>query len=131
MQLLKWNDAYTMGEEKIDEQHKGLFTLSNEIYHLVEAGVDDSDKFRELFMALNDYSIEHFIYEEMYLEKEGYPELKEHIKQHLEFSDKLKALALGINNETHIKSIGDFVTTWLLQHVLDEDMKYKNFMDDQ
>jgi hemerythrin len=129
MQLLKWKDSYSMDEEQIDEQHKGLFKLSNEIYNLVEAGVDDSEQFRELFMALTDYSIEHFIYEEMYLEKEGYPDLKNHIKQHLEFSDKLKELAVGINHETHIKSIGDFVTTWLLQHVLDEDMKYKTFIE--
>jgi len=129
MQLLKWKDAYTMGEEQIDEQHKGLFKLSNEIYSLVESGVDDNEHFRELFMALNDYSIEHFIYEEMYMERKDYPELKKHIRQHLEFSDKLKALAIGINHETHIKDIGDFVTTWLLQHVLDEDVKYKNFID--
>ena len=129
MKLLKWKDAYTMGEDKIDEQHKGLFNLSNEIYHLVEAGVDEAEIFRELFIALNDYTVEHFIYEEMYMQSQSYPALKEHIEQHIEFSQKLKKLALGINKDSHIKDIGDFVTTWLLQHVLDEDMKYKNFVD--
>ena len=129
MKLLKWKDAYTMGEDKIDEQHKGLFNLSNEIYNLVEAGVDEAEIFRELFIALNDYTVEHFIYEEMYMQSQSYPALKEHIEQHIEFSQKLKKLALGINKDSHIKDIGDFVTTWLLQHVLDEDMKYKNFVD--
>jgi len=129
MKLLKWRDEYSMGEEKIDEQHKGLFKLSNEIYHLVERGVDDAEHFRELFMALNDYSLDHFIYEEMYMESKNYPELEEHIEQHLVFSKTLKKLALGINKESHIKDIGEFVTTWLLQHVLNEDMKYKEFFD--
>jgi len=128
MELLKWKDAYSMGEKKIDEQHKGLFKLSNEIYDLIEAGVDDREHFRELFIALNDYSVEHFIYEEMYMQQQGFPYLKEHIQQHLRFSDKLKKLALGINKESHIKDIGEFVTTWLVQHVLNEDMKYKNFI---
>ena len=128
MELLKWKDAYSMGEKKIDEQHKGLFKLSNEIYDLIEAGIDDREHFRELFIALNDYSVEHFIYEEMYMQQQGFPYLKEHIQQHLRFSDKLKKLALGINKESHIKDIGEFVTTWLVQHVLNEDMKYKIFI---
>ena len=129
MRLLKWKDSYTMGEEKIDEQHKGLFKLSNEIYNLVEAGVDEPTVFRELFIALNDYTVEHFIYEEMYMQSQNYPALKEHIEQHIEFSQKLKKLALGINKDSHIKDIGEFVTTWLLQHVLAEDIKYKKFVD--
>jgi hemerythrin-like metal-binding protein len=128
MQLLKWKDEYSMSEEKIDKQHKGLFKLSNEIYHLVEVGIDDAEHFRELFMALNDYTVEHFIYEEMYMERKGYPQLEEHIEQHLVFTKRLKELALGINKESHIKDIGEFVTTWLLQHVLNEDMKYKTFI---
>jgi len=129
MKQLKWKDAYSMGEEDIDNQHKGLFNLSNEIYDLVEAGVDDNEHFRELFMALNDYGIEHFIYEEMYMEKEGYPSLQEHIQQHLNFSNQLKELCVGIDKETHIKDIGDFVTTWLVKHVLEEDMNYKKYIE--
>ena len=129
MTLLKWKDEYSMGEEEIDNQHKGLFKLSNEIYDLVEAGVDDNEHFRDLFMRLNDYSVEHFIYEEMYMETEEYPKLQEHINQHLEFNNKLRELCVGIDKETHIKDIGEFITIWLVQHVLNEDMEYKIFID--
>ena len=129
MKLLKWKDSYSMGEDKIDEQHKGLFELSNEIYELVKSGVDDHETFRKLFIALNDYSVEHFIYEEMYMQEQNYPKLNAHINQHNAFSKKLKELALGIDKDSHIKDIGEFVTTWLLQHVLDEDMKYKKFIE--
>ena len=128
MKLLKWKDEYSMNEIEIDKQHKWLFELSNEIYHLVEAGVDDNEHFRELFMALNDYSIEHFIYEEVYIQEEDFPGLEEHIEQHLEFNNKLKELCVGIGKDTHIKDIGEFVTTWLVKHVIEEDMKYKNFI---
>jgi hemerythrin len=128
MKLLKWKDAYSMGEDEIDEQHKGLFKLSNEIYYLVEDGINEPKQFRELFMALNDYTVEHFIYEEMVLQQKGYPQLKDHIKSHLLFSDKLKSIALSINEESKIKEIGEFVTTWLLKHVLEEDMRYKAFI---
>ena len=131
MKLLKWKDEYSMGEVEIDKQHKGLFKLSNDIYYLVEAGVDDSERFRELFMALTDYTIEHFIYEEMYIQEEGFPGLDEHIKQHLEFSSKLRDICVGINKETHIADIGKFVTTWLVHHVITEDMKYKKFVERQ
>ena len=129
MKLLKWKDAYSMGEIEIDKQHKGLFKLSNDIYYLVEAGVDDSERFRELFMILTDYTIEHFIYEEMYIQEEGFPGLEEHIQQHLDFSNKLREICIGINKETHIKDIGEFVTTWLVHHVIEEDMKYKKFVE--
>ena len=129
MKLLKWKDAYSMGEIEIDKQHKGLFKLSNDIYYLVEAGVDDSERFRELFLILTDYTIDHFIYEEMYIQEEGFPGLEEHIQQHLDFSNKLREICIGINKETHIKDIGEFVTTWLVHHVIEEDMKYKKFVE--
>ncbi len=128
MKLLKWKDEYSVNEENIDKQHKGLFKLSNEIYNLVEQGIDDYEHFRQLFLALNDYGIEHFLYEEMYMQEQGYPNLKEHIKQHNEFSNKVKDLCVGIDKETHIKDIGEFVSTWLVEHVLNEDMEYKEFV---
>ena len=131
MILLKWKDEYSMNEEEIDKQHKGLFKLSNEIYDLVEAGVDDHEHFRELFLALNDYGIEHFLYEEMYMQEQGYPNLKEHIKQHNEFSNKVRDLCVGIDKETHIKDIGEFVSTWLVEHVLNEDMEYREFVNNK
>ena len=117
-----------MNEENIDKQHKGLFKLSNEIYDLVEKGIDDHEHFRELFLALNDYGIEHFLYEEMYMQEQDYPDLKEHIKQHNEFSNKVRDLCVGIDKETHIRDIGEFVSTWLVEHVLNEDMEYKEFI---
>jgi hemerythrin len=129
MELLQWKDEYSMGESTIDEQHKGLFKLSNKIYKLLEDKIDDSETFRELFIVLNDYTVEHFIYEEMYIQSKGYPQLKEHIAKHIEFSKELKQLALGINEDSNINDIGEFVTTWLLQHVLKEDMKYKTFIE--
>ena len=128
MKLLKWKDEYSMYEENIDEQHKGLFKLSNEIYDLVEKGIDDHEHFRELFLALNDYGIEHFLYEEMYMQEQNYPDLKKHIKQHNEFSNKVRDLCVGIDKETHIRDIGEFVSTWLVEHVLNEDMEYKEFV---
>ena len=129
MLLLKWKDEYSMNEANIDTQHKELFKLSNEIYKLVEAGVDDYEHIRKLFLALNDYGIEHFIYEEMYMEEQGYPDLKEHIKQHKEFSDRVRDLC--INKEAHVKDIGEFVSTWLVEHVLHEDMEYREFVNNR
>ena len=131
MKLLKWKDSYSMNEAEIDKQHKWLFKLSNDIYHLVESGINDNERFRELFISLNDYSIEHFMYEELYIEKEGFPGLKEHIQEHKAFNSQLKELCFGIDKETHIKDIGDFVTTWLVKHVIEEDMKYKKFVDNK
>jgi len=131
MQLLKWKDEYSMGEEEIDKQHKGLFKLSNEIYDLVEAGIDDYEHFRKLFLALNDYSIEHFVYEEIYMREQGYPNLKEHIQQHNEFANKVRDLCIGIDRETHIRDIGEFVSTWLVEHVLNEDMNYREFINNR
>ena len=128
MELLKWKDEYSMHELEIDKQHKRLFELSNEIYDLVEQGIDDQEHFRDLFIALNDYSIEHFIYEEIYIQEEGFPGLEAHIQQHLQFNKKLKKL---IEQERHVEDIGAFVTTWLVQHVIEEDMKYEKFISNK
>jgi len=129
MLKLQWRDSYSMNEETIDKQHKWLFKLSNDIYDLMEAGVNDYEHFKKLFIALNDYGIEHFIYEEMYMRENNYPNLEEHIKEHREFSDKVRELCVDIDEKTNIKDIGEFVSAWLVQHVLDEDMNYKNFIE--
>ncbi len=128
MELLKWKDEYSMHEIEIDKQHKRLFELSNEIYDLVQKGIDDKEHFRKLFIALNDYSIEHFIYEEIYIQEEDFPGLEEHIVQHQQFNKRLKKL---IEDDQHVEDIGNFVTKWLVQHVIEEDMKYRHFISDK
>ena len=36
-----------------------------------------------------------------------------------------------INQNTHIQDIGEFVSAWLVQHVLDEDMNYKKYIEEK
>jgi len=38
-------------------------------------------------------------------------------------------LCIDINHERHIKDIGEFVSAWLVQHVLGDDMNYKKFIE--
>jgi hemerythrin-like metal-binding protein len=65
------------------------------------------------------------------MEKQGYPNIEEHIKEHRQFVDELREMCDDINQNTHIQDIGEFVSAWLVQHVLDEDMNYKKYIEEK
>ena len=62
-----------------------------------------------------------------------YPQLDEHKKSHRAFSDRLSTITKAYLDPTADqmeigKEITEFVETWLVQHILKEDMLYRDYM---
>ena len=63
MELIKWTKEYELGIKEIDNQHKGLVIIINELFELMSQGKAKA-KMNEIFDHLTDYTKKHFKDEE-------------------------------------------------------------------
>ena len=128
MERIIWQKDYEVNIPLIDEQHKGLVELINQI---VDAKLNNkSDEIlREVIYKLVEYTKVHFSCEEEHMQKNHYPRLVFHNAQHqglvnsvIEILNKLKAGDANV-----IDNIQSILSSWLIKHILEEDKKYGTF----
>lgn len=125
MALMVFSDKMIDGVAEIDEQHRGLIDIINDLYEIAlkRGGQQTLD---DVFDRLDDYTTSHFEREEALFAKHGYPELASHQEQH-------KALLRTIatyrkrpreGQETLVAlDLLHHLKQWLAQHMIDEDKK--------
>jgi hemerythrin len=131
--LVEWDEKYAVGIPLIDDQHKELIRLTNELYQGCLGGDETA---REFFMitvrGLLDYIKYHFSAEETLLENAKYPLLEEHKKQH-------EGFVLQLVND--VKSYHDgrkfvpnafvrYLRDWILSHIAMMDTQYAKYILD-
>ncbi len=129
MQKLVWKDAYEIGIQIIDDQHKKLINIINDLY---DANTSGSTHLilETIFKQLADYVHYHFSTEEDMFQQYGYPKAKEHMSEHDDFRNKIKSLQednRGGNIVLSLKTI-DFLKDWTINHILGTDREFSNFI---
>ncbi|WMC92112.1 bacteriohemerythrin [Kineothrix sp. MB12-C1] len=124
--MYEMKDEYLTGIQQIDEEHKVLFEIAEEIYQLcVNDFVPDKyDHITELIRRLRDYAAFHFKSEEDYMESIQYKKMFTQKVQHDSFIRKLDSMDLDIvdaNQTETIESLLKFITDWLIEHILETD----------
>ncbi|NLT50617.1 MAG: hemerythrin family protein [Ignavibacteria bacterium] len=127
--VLQWKDIYSIGIEDIDNQHKKLFRIYNDLYDAQQKGIASAmldEKLQELY----DYTKYHFTQEEKLMENAGYAQLEEHIKEHKYYEkhidDLIKSSEKGKIMVT-LKTI-DYLKDWIITHILGSDKEYSSFI---
>jgi hemerythrin len=72
MVLAVWKDSYATGYHKIDNQHKELFGMINELHKSILAG-KDKDIHLDILNQLSRYIVNHFSLEESIMLIMNYP----------------------------------------------------------
>lgn len=128
MVVISWKDCYTVHVESIDNQHKTIMRLINDLYHILTEGTDqDVD---QAISELSVYTKEHFEYEESFLKKYHYPFFDAHQEEHLDFFrsvERIKKEMVSLG-KTGRKRLIDFMVNWLQNHIVNEDRQYISFM---
>lgn len=129
--LIKWSKNYLMGIDKLDEEHKELFRISDQIYNKVMERGDDA-KYRLFLMNetleyMLRYFKRHAKCEEIYMREIGYAGYEFHKMLHDELYNMLlkKKADIVKRNECSKKEIAELVGDgigWLLEHIITEDM---------
>jgi hemerythrin len=123
--IFPWKDAYSVGIEQIDDQHKGLIRLINDLHAAMSAG-----KGRESLGAIIDelvrYTESHFTYEEGMLRKRQYSKLAAHHGVHQKLTSQVTDLRERFRSSKLALSVEVmlFLKSWLADHIMVHDQAY-------
>lgn len=123
---LNWQDDFNLGVSSIDMEHKRLFKI---IDKLLRFSVDEKRSqwaFQEGLKFFRDYSIKHFVNEELYMESVGYADLGAHKRLHDNFRNRLlpaieRELETSQYSEAAIEYFLNICVKWLIDHTLTDD----------
>lgn len=132
MALLEWSEKMSVGVEALDTDHKKLLALVNDLHAIVRKKGDPrviSRIIRDL-VAYADY---HFQAEEQLLRLCRYPDFEQHKQSHDNLRKQVEDLEAryGENPERAGIKIFDFLSDWLMRHILGDDMKYKPLLTEK
>jgi hemerythrin len=129
MTYLKWSDKYSVKVAEIDEQHKKLFSLVNDMYAAMHAG-KGRNKIGTVIAEFVDYTDYHFKTEEALLRRHDYPEYEEHKEMHERLVREAQRIKEAFDSGKTPSAIEVMVvlTNWLNMHILDQDRKYMPYV---
>lgn len=124
--MIKWKDEYSIGVDRIDDEHKQLVKIANKAYEVLNNDLytDKYDKIVEILKELEDYTVFHFNDEEDYMQQVGYKKFFSHKIEHEEFIQKIKNVDLNkmdYNQDKYLLEIVNFIVDWLVKHILEKD----------
>jgi hemerythrin-like metal-binding protein len=88
MPLVEWDDLFLVRLVELDQQHQQMIHLLNTLYEAVQQGKDKA-AVDSIYDGLVDAVRANFATEEALFISRGYPEFREHKRQHDEFSKKI------------------------------------------
>jgi hemerythrin len=132
MALFIWKDEYSVGIDSIDNQHKVLVSIINNL-HSAMLSAKANTILDKILKELIDYTKTHFDNEENLFAEYGYPESGEHRRIHKQFTDKIFDLYDDFKNGKKMLSIEllNFLKDWLINHINGTDKKYSKFLTDK
>lgn len=129
MAFFDWTEDLTTGIETIDAQHRQLIDIVNRLYEAMRKG-KGKDIISVTLKELIDYTDRHFSNEEKAFAAYAYPAETEHKRQHEILVAQLDELLLKLErNEISLTvSTFEFLTKWVRDHIMVEDMKYVPYL---
>lgn len=123
-----FTDEYLTGIELIDEEHKELFRIIEDVHGVIadDVRVDKYDEIVRLLEELRTYTKVHFKDEEEYMESIRYPGLEAQRVAHELFSNRLDEMDLNEIDEHQDETLEQliaFLLEWLVTHIMQMDKK--------
>ncbi len=133
MALISWQDRYSVNIKEIDDQHKKLIDMINELHEAMMSG-KGKDVMTTVLDKLASYCVTHFTVEERLMSSNGYPGFDEHKAKHVKMNEKVKQLQQSLaQSGTSVMSndVMTFLKNWLDKHIMGTDHKYAPFLHDK
>ena len=124
---VKWSESYSLGIKLIDDQHKELLNIVNDIFnHASGNDREEHEYFKTVIKQAVDYVKYHFATEEKIMISTKYREYDIHKKSHEEFILKVLQTAKDYQagKRLTLTSFGYFLKDWVLSHIAVMDKKY-------
>jgi hemerythrin len=124
--MYEMKEEYYTGIDMIDKEHKRLFEIAEETYQLKNEMflADKYDQIKAILQQLKEYTLMHFDHEEAYMQSIHYKKMFTQKTQHDAFREKIEDWNLDDideNSEAMIDEILEYLTNWLIGHILEND----------
>ena len=125
-----WDNSFSVGFDPIDDQHKVLVGMTNEMFQACEQGVIAADMaFLQIIQKALGYAETHFSDEEGYLREVNYPYLDEQKEQHEDFvAEVQKSIEEFEAGNIEPVYLARYLKKWLLNHIAVYDKKYSPYL---
>ncbi len=126
---LEWKDEYCVGIDSIDQQHRKLVNLINQLQTALDYSTGEEFE-RDALEELVDYTKTHFSYEEGLMKDNDYPDYEPHKLQHQKMFKKVEEVLAEYeqDQETAMDNAVDFLRDWLINHINGTDKQYSSYL---
>ena len=125
-----WNKNLETGNEIVDNQHKEIFKLVQDVLDS-DAFENRQEKVEAALNFLAKYAVMHFASEEKLMQECNYPEYVSHKAMHDNFVKEVSEFVLSFEKDGESVDVSDvitnFVYSWLIEHVMHSDKKMAGF----
>lgn len=120
--IVSWEEAYSIGDEKIDAEHKKLFDIASNL----NRDTLSKEQLNSTIKELIKYTKFHFINEENFMKEVGYSGLEAHKLLHKRIINQLNKIVESTKVETVdsiVNKLQLLVNKNILSHILLDDKK--------
>lgn len=127
MVRLEWNNMLSTKNHIIDEEHKELITLINQLlFDIAEGGA--REELHSDLIRIEEHVVRHFKDEEKMMIDTRYPAEMNHRHEHNSLLKELKAKKRGLEAQgescVNCVEVYEWLTDWLTTHILERDSKF-------
>lgn len=127
METIIWSGSLSVGVKEMDSQHQKLIGMINRLIEEQHV-LTELTTIAELLTEMTDYAQEHFRDEEYLMAEYGYERLDLQKHSHTAFIDKtVEFMDASVGPNILSKALLEYLSSWLTNHILHEDMQYKGF----
>lgn len=127
--FVEWKDDYSVGIDSIDQQHKKLLNLINQLQTAVDYSTGEEFE-RDALDKLVDYTKTHFTYEEGLMRDNDYPDFEPHKAQHEKMFKKVGEVLAEYeqDQDTAMANAAEYLKGWLINHINGTDKEYSSYL---
>ena len=130
MAYFQWGDDLAVGNELIDQDHRKLINLVNDLHTATRQGQGRA-VVGKILVELLEYTADHFRREESHMERIRYAAVEAHKQEHTEILKKVLALEgqYAGGQVTVAAKVSALLREWLSIHIMQSDKAFANFLD--
>ncbi len=129
MAFFEWNDKLSVQVPEMDQQHKKLIAIINELHEAMSKR-RAAEVISGIITRLVDYTKTHFGDEERFLQRVNYPKLQAQKSSHVRFVERINQFKAEYekNNAVSAPEVMLFLKNWLTGHIQHDDAEYGKFV---
>ena len=131
MPLMNWTDKLAVGVTVLDNDHKKLIVMVNQLFDGIQSG-HGKESVGKILDGLIAYTKVHFGNEERYFAQTGYPAAPAHKQEHDDLTRQVVSVQqkyrAGTTNVLSLEVL-NFLKNWLVKHIQGSDQKYGPYLN--